>query len=121
MFVGDTSDRQGSSSLRTLGVTTEGHATLVLGGELDLSSTAELEAMIEQLCTPETLTLTIDLRRLAFMDCAGVHVLVGAAELCRRNECEFRVTGGPAVQRLVELSGLDAQPWFHPGSAAAEH
>jgi anti-anti-sigma factor len=120
MFAGDTSDQKGPSSLRTLGVTTEGHASLILGGELDLSSTAELEAMIEQLCTPDTLTLTIDLRRLAFMDCAGVHVLVGAAELCRRNKCEFRVTGGPAVQRLVELSGLDAQPWFDLGSAAAE-
>jgi anti-anti-sigma regulatory factor len=47
------------------------------------------------------------------MDCAGVHVLVSAAVFCARNECELQVTGGPAVQRLVELSGLGDEPWFH--------
>jgi anti-anti-sigma factor len=119
MLIGDMPERSGPRTLRILGVASEGCRTLILSGELDLSSTDDLETMIGQVTEPGTKLLRIDLSRLNFMDCAGLHVLVGAAALCARNDCEFEVVGGPTVQRLLELSGLGAPPWFQLESPAA--
>ena len=63
--------------------------------------------------------LEIDLSRLTFMDCAGVHVLAGAAVQCARTR-EFQVTAGRAVERLLEPTGLGAQPWLRPDAAPAQ-
>jgi anti-anti-sigma factor len=121
MFAGDTAGRRGPRTLRILGVASEGCRTLILSGELDLSSTDDLESMINQVCAPDTRVLTIDLSRLTFMDCAGVHVLVGAAALCVKNGCELRVVDGAAVRRLLELTGLRAEPWLHGDASALGH
>src|SRR4051794_24397055 len=112
MFIAETPDRRGPRTLRILAVASDGCRTLTLLGELDLSTTGDLETMIRQVFEPDMALLQIDLSRLTFMDCAGVHVLVGTAVLCADNGCEFQVIGGPAVQHVVELSGMDAEPWF---------
>jgi anti-anti-sigma regulatory factor len=52
------------------------------------------------------------------MDCAGLHVLVGASELCARNGCEFEVTAGPAAERVLEMSGLGGAPWLQSSAEA---
>jgi anti-anti-sigma regulatory factor len=52
------------------------------------------------------------------MDCAGLHVLVGASELCARNGCEFEVTAGPAAERVLEMSGLGGVPWLQSSAEA---
>lgn len=119
MFVGDTAVRRGRRTLRILGVASEDCRTLILSGELDLSSSDDVEAMISQVCA-DTRLLTIDLSRLTFMDWAGIHVLAGASVLCARKGCEFSVTGGPAVQRLAEVTGLVAEPWFHDDASARQ-
>jgi len=98
-------------SLRGLRVTSADSTTVVLAGELDLATTDQLEGLIGA-CVLHARLLTIDLRALSFMDCAGVYVLLGAAETCERIGCEFRVIGGPVVRRLAVLSGLATQPWF---------
>lgn len=97
-------------SLRSLRVTSADSTTLVLAGELDLATTDQLEGLIAA-CVLRAQLLRIDLRALSFMDCAGMYVLLGAAEICERIGCEFRVIGGH-VERLASLSGLAAQPWF---------
>ena len=114
-----TSAQQGTvPTLKILAVASAGCRTLVLSGELDLSSTDEFEVMVRQVFDPDTELLKIDLRRLTFMDCAGLHVLVGASELCARNGCQFEVTAGPAAERVLEVSGLGGAPWLQ-GSAEA--
>jgi anti-anti-sigma factor len=100
-----------SHSLRSLRVTSADSTTLVLAGELDLATTDRLEGLIAA-CVLRAQLLRIDLRALSFMDCAGMYVLLGAAEICERIGCEFRVIGGPHVHRLASLSGLAPQPWF---------
>jgi len=115
---GTSAQRGTMPTLKILAVATAGCRTLVLSGELDLSSTDDFEVMVGQVLDPDTKLLRIDLRRLTFMDCAGLHVLVGASELCARNGCEFEVTAGPAAERLLEVSGLGGAPWLQ-GSAQA--
>ena len=115
---GTPAQRRTMPTLKVLAIASEGCRTLVLSGELDLSSTDEFEVMVAQVLDPDTELLKIDLRRLTFMDCAGLHVLVGASELCARNGCEFEVTAGPAAERLLEVSGFGGAPWLQ-GSAEA--
>jgi anti-sigma B factor antagonist len=109
---------RGMQTLKILAVASAGCRTLVLSGELDLSSTDEFEAMVGQVFGPDTELLKIDLRRLTFMDCAGLHVLVGASELCARNGCEFEVVAGPAAARVLEISGLGDVAWLERSAEA---
>jgi anti-anti-sigma factor len=115
---GTPAQQRGMQTLKILAVASAGCRTLVLSGELDLSSTDELEEMVRQVFGPDTELLKIDLRRLTFMDCAGLHVLVGASELCARNGSEFEVIAGPAVERLFEISGLGGAPWLRRSAEA---
>lgn len=105
-------------ALKVLAVASAGCRTLVLSGELDLSSTDEFEVMVGQVFGPDMELLKIDLRRLTFMDCAGLHVLVGASELCAQNGCAFEVTAGPAAERVLEMSGLGGAPWLQSSAEA---
>jgi anti-anti-sigma factor len=104
--------RRSMRTLKILAVASGGCRTLVLSGELDLSSTDEFEVMVGQVFGPDMKLLKIDLRRLTFMDCAGLHVLVGASELCARNGSEFEVIAGPAAERVLEMSGFGNAPWL---------
>jgi anti-anti-sigma factor len=49
----------------------------------------------------------VDLRGLAFIDLAGIRVLLAAHERARRRGGEFAIVGGaPIVERLMRLLGL---------------
>jgi anti-anti-sigma regulatory factor len=52
--------------------------------------------MVGQVFGPDTELLKIDLRRLTFMDCAGLHVLVGAQSSVRATGASSR---SPQVPR----------------------
>lgn len=87
--------------------TTERTITLALTGELDLVSSPALDHAIADQADPEVELVVVDLRRLDFMDSAGLHAVLriqqGAHELGRR----FALIRGPdQVQRLFELTGL---------------
>ena len=52
--------------------------------------------------------VTLDLRRLTFMDCRGLSILMSAAARARTSGDRFRVVRGPpTVDRLFELVGSD--------------
>jgi anti-sigma B factor antagonist len=84
----------------------QGRATIVsLSGELDLASSAVLQAELDRLAAPEILIL--DLRALEFLDSAGLSVLVKAHQEAQESGREFGlVKGGAQVQRLLALTGL---------------
>lgn len=78
--------------------------TLVVAGELDLAAAPELEWAIETLCREGALELTIDLRHLTFMDCAGFATLVSATDYCHGRGCATRfVAGVGPVRRLIRM------------------
>jgi anti-anti-sigma factor len=96
-----------------------GHA-LILSGELDMVSSADLEAAVSMLCKEGTSRLVLDLSELAFMDVMGLRMVLFAKELCEWHRCEFALVPGPvSVQRVFALTNLlDAMPWELDGENA---
>jgi anti-anti-sigma factor len=97
-----------------------GH-TLILSGELDMVSSADLEAAISLLCNEGTSRLVLDLSALAFMDLMGLRMVLFAKELCEWHRCEFALLPGPvSVQRVFELTNLlDVMPFESEGESNA--
>jgi anti-anti-sigma factor len=98
--------------LRVMEQSTASGVAVTVQGELDYATADQLAGRLAHL--PErNLPVTIDLRRVSFLDCAGLHVLLdvhaeGVAHGC---PVEF-IQGPPAVRRLFELTGtLEALPF----------
>lgn len=85
-----------------------GAFVLALSGELDLASSPMLELELERANDAGVELVVVDLRRLAFMDSTGLHVLVKAHKRARDAGRRFAlVQGGKQIQRLLSLTGLD--------------
>jgi anti-anti-sigma factor len=81
---------------------------LSLVGELDLVSAPILQAAFDRLESAPVALIVVDLRRLSFMDAAGLRVLAEAHKRARRGRWRLVVVRGPRpVQRLLELTGFD--------------
>jgi anti-anti-sigma factor len=80
-------------------------ARLTLLGELDLSTAAELDRALRG-AQATVKRLTLDLRRLEFMDCRGMRVVEAAAVRARESGGLLVIVGGPPqVHRLFTLTG----------------
>jgi anti-sigma B factor antagonist len=91
------------------GVTTSecnGLATVAVRGDLDCATAPRLRAALEDLDAVGRI-VRIDLSGTAFMDCAGVGVLVVSARRLRHlgGELVLDSPSGP-VRRVLELTGL---------------
>ena len=74
-------------------------------GELDITTAPELERTLRDSQKLAHLTV-LDLRELAFMDCAGVHTIVNASLRARRNGCRLLIVRGrPDIYRMFTLTG----------------
>ena len=75
-------------------------------GELDLTSAWTLgDALRRIIERPQVASITLDLRRVSFVDARGLHALVTATRLARRYGLHIRIQCGNAVRRAVESSG----------------
>ena len=64
-------------------------ATIHIGGEIDLATCPQLQAVVVDLVDRGCYQLILDLEQVSFMDCAGIGVLVDAAARPRaRRFCE---------------------------------
>ncbi len=98
----------------------DGRHTLVLSGELDIASAAELKAMLLELARDGTTGITLDLRGLTFMDSTGLFMVLFAKELSDRHGYDLSlIPGPPKIQRVFELTALlDVLP-FQTDDASA--
>jgi anti-anti-sigma factor len=88
-------------------VSQDDRRTLLLSGDLDISSADQVEAMIHQALRPGTASVVLDLSEVAYMDSTGLRVIVAIAQLCEQHGSEFAlVPGPPEVQRVFELTGI---------------
>ena len=87
----------------------DGPVSVTPAGELDLASAPQLESELLALLESGTPRLTIDLRRLSFMDCAGLSAMRRVEAMGGVLGCEVEVLTAPGpAQRLIELvSALD--------------
>ena len=70
-------------------------AVLAIVGELDFAVAERVRAAVERV--DDARILFIDLRRLTFMDSAGIHLLFAARERRLASGGELRVVRGPAI------------------------
>jgi anti-sigma B factor antagonist len=92
-----------------------GSLTLVVAGELDISTARLLDDELARAKATDAASIVVDLDRIEFIDSSGLHVLIKHAY--RGQKCQrVRLTkGSPRVQRLFELTGaLDRLPFASP-------
>ncbi len=85
-------------------------STLVvrLEGDLDAYSTRELSNHLQEAETGAS-DILVDLSRLRFIDCAGVHQLVEAGQRAKWRGGRLKLVRGPhQVHRVFALTGLEA-------------
>src|SRR5688500_17579492 len=101
--------------LRVVGSELDKHTlTVRLEGDLDIYSTRELSNHLLQAEVGAT-DILIDLSRLNFIDCAGVHQLVEAGKRAGWRGGRLRLVQGPQrVHRVFALTGLESAFEFVP-------
>ena len=85
-----------------------GTATVVISGELDLASMPVLAARMSVILRRRPRRLILDLAGTTFMDCASARMLASAGRLFPDDRPVIR-RPGPAVRRVLEVTGLDAE------------
>jgi anti-anti-sigma factor len=100
---------EGWGMLRVIGSDFDGRTlTVRLEGDLDIYSTQEFSNHMLQ-AEAEATDILIDLSRLKFIDCAGVHQLVEARKRAVwRGGCLKLVKGPQRVHRVFRLTGLES-------------
>jgi anti-sigma B factor antagonist len=87
---------------------TDNATVFVVSGELDLSSSPELEAAVGQLDSRDTGVVVLDLTAVEFMDSAGLAVVVKAHQQAESAGRAFGlVPGSEQVRRLLSLTGIE--------------
>ena len=83
--------------------TNVGDVVLTVQGEIDIATVDTLRARLNEACEGD---VTIDLRRVDFLDCLGLALLLEQHDRSARRglRVDF-VQGPPAVRRLFELTG----------------
>ena len=85
-------------------------ALVALRGELDLVTVSKVAEVFDAL-EPQAegvRHLVLDLRGLSFMDSSGLHELIRQNQFARTSRHNLAVVRGtPAIQRVLELSGVE--------------
>lgn len=88
---------------------------LTPSGELDIATAPIFERECVIVVRSDAEIIVVDLRRLTFMDATGIRLLLQVTENCK--DARLRIIGGPAIERLLELSGVrDQLPIVAPGA-----
>ncbi len=97
-----------------------GQHTLILTGELDRGSARTLEGEIERLCEEGVSGITLDLRKLTYIDSIGVAVIVFRCGLCQRRGYDFAlIPGSRFIHRAFEQAGVTELLPFRAKEVAA--
>ena len=82
-------------------------AVVIIDGELDAASAECLAEAMAAVLAWQPARLIIDLRRVGFVDCAALRVIVSAAAVLPVGALRLRHPS-PAVRRIISLTGLGA-------------
>ncbi len=83
------------------------HHVVCPSGELDVATAPALERNLSHVEQGDAKHITLDLRRLTFIDSAGLHLLERAHQRSLRNGIRLEVIAGPpAVQRTLRLAAI---------------
>jgi anti-sigma B factor antagonist len=81
---------------------------LVLEGELDLSTTQQLEEELRRVEADRPASLVLDLRGLRFLDSTGLRLVIAADARARQDQRDLILVKGPeTVHRVFTITRLD--------------
>lgn len=106
--------------LRVMEQTSGDTIVVTVQGELDIATIDVLSDRLADVCGRGP-SVTVDLRRVSFLDCVGLRLLLGIHADAAARGCQVDFIQGPrAVKRVFELTGtLEALPFTVPGAAAS--
>jgi stage II sporulation protein AA (anti-sigma F factor antagonist) len=82
--------------------------TIRLAGEVDLATADPVQRELERAEQSDAASIVLDLSQVTFMDSTGVRLLVTAHARSRADANRLTMLrGGPQVQRVIQLSGVD--------------
>lgn len=85
-----------------------GHAILTVSGEVDLSTSPQLDGAVIDAVAQELTHLTIDLSNVSFLDSSGLSVIVKALKRSRDAGAKFDVVAtNERVLKVFSITGLD--------------
>ncbi|MET8386627.1 STAS domain-containing protein [Streptosporangium canum] len=88
--------------------TAEGTTCLVLTGDLDYDTAAELFALAQELFSADLRLLELDLSGLDFVDSSGVAALINVYNTARTRDSAMRITAlTPYLRHLFKVTALD--------------
>jgi anti-sigma B factor antagonist len=92
-----------------------------VGGEIDVTTASQLRDMLHKTIDAGGRRLVVDLRRVGFIDSAGLGVLVGVRRrlLGHGQEGSMELVCGEALVRIIRLTGLDRMFPLHATLTAA--
>lgn len=98
-------------------IASEGQRTLVLRGELDLSTAGTLEEALREACEAGSSEVVVDLREVDFIDSAGLRAIIVGRDFCAARDCAYVLvpSSKPIIRRLFMISGLDEDLPFREG------
>jgi anti-sigma B factor antagonist len=84
---------------------------IVLRGELDLASAANLQGAISRLCGEGAREIVLDIGALDFIDSTGLRAILMSKAACEGSGCSFGIAPTPdrvpgQVRRLLQVTGL---------------
>jgi anti-sigma B factor antagonist len=86
----------------------DGTATLVLAGDLDLTTAPALARDLEQVLAGPPRRLVLDLAQVTFVDVAAARVLTGSTRPLPAAGPPVLRRASPEARRILALTGLDA-------------
>ena len=99
----------GSPAFHIRVLSSDGRSIVYVSGELDSSTANRLRHALAGVISAGARHVVVDLRDVSFMGASGLGVLVGAGQRLRRDDGRLLLRSAPpSVQRLIEITGLDA-------------
>lgn len=98
----------------------DGHAVLILQGEVDLGTAPRFRERLVELVNEGERQVVVDLGQVDFLDSTGLGVLVGGLKRLRSHDGDLRVVcTSPRILRVFEVTGLDQVFSIHESVDAA--
>jgi anti-anti-sigma factor len=95
----------------------EGGVVFAVAGEIDLATVGQLNRSLHGVWHRAD-AVTVDLRRVSFIDCVGLRALLDLSEEGAERGCRVEFIHGPrAVRRVFELTGAVHQLSFVDAAA----
>ena len=90
----------------------DGGTVFAVEGDLDLGTVEQLQRPLADICRRSD-AVTVDLRRVAFLDCVGLRALLELDAEGAEHDCRVEFIQGPRpVERVFELTGALEQLSF---------